>query len=953
MEKAAQPAFAVSNETTEKRFTALNGERLSRVYDSLTGRQRDFLDALPLLFHTNHPLLPGYLAKDTPAGIANFNPGQQNIRAARNLSRSFEFDRRSVSRQALSGLYMMGSPGTIAYSRKSDLDMWLMHAPGLDAKAVEQLKEKARRIEQFAETLALEVHFFVFDATSFRSGEDLSLSDESSGSTQHYLLLDEFYRSSLLVAGLPPLWWRVPGCHEHDYEAYVEAVEARRVIDRGNYIDFGALPDIPVDEFFGAAVWQLYKSIHSPYKSVLKLLLMEAYAAKHPDTTLLSVRFKLDVEAGELDLDALDPYILMYRHVEEYLKSSDDAMRLDVLRRSFYLKANVLISRTDRRANDDWRVAVMQRLVGDWGWSPEQIQRLDQRADWGLDVAIEERRDLTNTLKRSYATLSRFARDHANDSKITKTDLHALGRKLYAAFEKKPSKIEVVTRGICADPVEDSLSLHEVRGEGNSHFWLLFVGSVSPADSAALQPAKRSGSAAEIILWCHLNRLAGEGTTWHVFTTNSRLTAAEVKRVNSTLAKTLIGNDGEAVGGEAGGRRRISRVVLLVNVGVDPFSGAFSSGNVLTSDHVDPLAYGGRGMNLVRTIDLLFMTTWNEAFAFRYEGSRAVLEALAECLQWVVTERTDSDLPDIETRCFNAECAQAITKRVASLFGDAMTFMTRNWRRETPHLVIQADENLHHLRLEKGRPLIESYNSQALLLRALGSTDADSPLNVRFDRSCTRAGLLPYIYRHNRIGTIQIFAHRRGPAADVFVVDERGRLLVHRQECYSMAVLLQHYRRFLNAALQRCEPGFNGDLPLEIEACELSVGDKHPQIKHYPEDLSDNQNYLALHVLADADSEGHQQFTIYTGDREFSTWEHGVALFSHVAEFVLAQRGTGEVYPIYITDLDLSTRFRQLVGVKALRPFDLLSYKKRIEYQLTRALLNDTTQPGSAVTLAS
>ena len=67
----------------------------------------------------------------------------------------------------------------------------------------------------------------------------------------------------------------------------------------------------------------------------------------------------------------------------------------------------------------------------------------------------------------------------------------------------------------------------------------------------------------------------------------------------------------------------------------------------------------------------------------------------------------------------------------------------------------------------------------------------------------------------------------------------------------------------------------------------------------------------------------------------------GGSLFRQVAEYVLAQRADGVAYPIYITDLDLSARFRQVSGISALRAFDLLSYKKRIEVQLTRALSSE------------
>ena len=940
----------------EQRFLVLNRDRLRRVHASLTPRQRDFIEVMALLFHLNHPLLPGYVSRDTPAGIYDYSPSESVIRAAKRMVRSFEYDRRSTARFPIRALYMMGSPGTIAYTRHSDLDMWLCHDSALEQAATELLAEKARRIEVFAAGLGLEVHFFVFDAERFRVGETLSLSDESSGSSQHSLLLDEFYRSSLLVAGLRPLWWRVPARFEGDYDNYVRRAVAARQIDPRDYIDFGGLPSIPVDEFFGAAVWQLYKSIKSPYKSVLKLLLMEAYAAEFPNITLLSQRYKQSIESEHVSLDSLDPYILMFTKVEEHLLARNDPIRLDVLRRSFYIKANLRLSTRNPQAAQDWRADVMSEMVQAWSWSAEQVARLDQREEWRIDTAVEERRDLINTLKDSYAMLSQFARDQANDHKISGHDLHVLGRQLYAAFEKKPAKIEVVTRGICSNPQEASLSLHETKLAENNIVWMLYAGVVRPAEAPFRRPLKRCASAAEILSWCHLNRLSDPATTWHVFTQTSDLSALEIKRVNEALATSLIvADDNDSTDGLRA-RARISRVILLVNIGLSTFSSSAAGGGVLTSNRTDAFAFGARRMNLVRTIDLLFVTTWSETFTFHYEGNGAVLEALAECLQWANVENPEPYVPPIEAHCFTSDYANQIAARVAQTFGGAYRFLIGHAAQSTPHFVIEIDDQLHHLRMARGKPRIEVHGGQAVLLRALGDTSNDSFNIVHFDGECAHAGVLPHIYQHNRQGRLQIFARQRGNFADVYVIDERGLLLVHRQECHNMPALLHHYRRFLDTALPRCSFDGAGDgalADLVIDTAEIIPANNGMQIKSYSDQPLVGTRYLSIQVLADADVHGHQQFTIYASHREFSTWEHGGSLFVQVAEFVLSQRKTGEIYPIYITDLDLSPRFRKQIGIETLRPFDLLSYKKRIEFQLTLAMLREVGGDSSNVALAS
>ena len=82
----------------KRRFMAINNDRLKRVYQSLRDRQKIFFEVLPLLFHINHPMLPGYLSTKTPAGVADYTPGNRCIEAGRKLSKSFSYQRRAQRR---------------------------------------------------------------------------------------------------------------------------------------------------------------------------------------------------------------------------------------------------------------------------------------------------------------------------------------------------------------------------------------------------------------------------------------------------------------------------------------------------------------------------------------------------------------------------------------------------------------------------------------------------------------------------------------------------------------------------------------------------------------------------------------------------------------------------------------------------------------------------------------
>ncbi len=100
----------------------------------------------------------------------------------------------------------------------------------------------------------------------------------------------------------------------------------------------GALTASPPREYFGSALWQLYKGIDSPYKAVLKSVLMEAYSHEYPNTRLLSVTSRDWFQHNEGMHYRLDNYCLMLDKVTNYLKSIGDMQRLDSVRRCFYLK---------------------------------------------------------------------------------------------------------------------------------------------------------------------------------------------------------------------------------------------------------------------------------------------------------------------------------------------------------------------------------------------------------------------------------------------------------------------------------------------------------------------------------------------------------------------------------------------------------------------------------------
>jgi adenylate cyclase class 1 len=932
------PPPAPAQTDIETRFLAVNQDKLRRLYDNLSQRQCDFLDVLPLLFHGNQRSLPGYISRETPSGVCEYAPGRQARKVAARISAKFDSTPLSSQRPLIKGLYLMGSPGTIAFSKSSDLDIWLVHDPDLDQEQRRALTAKAQKIERYAANLDLEVHFFIFDAPSFRAGTNLNLSAESSGSSQHHLLLDEFYRSGVLLAGLKPLWWCIPPAAQNDYARAVSETFSGDTRSLDDYVDFGDLDQIPADEFFGVALWHLYKSIESPYKSLLKLLLMETYAAEYPQGQLLSHRYKEAVYRGDLSLSNLDPYIAMYRKVEEYLLQAQDKARLDLTRRSFYLKTNIPFSRPGETRIPDWQKAAIEELIEAWAWDKHALVHLDNRSDWKVPSAIKERRVLIKALGRSYATLSKFAKQHAKDQRITQTDLNVLGRKLYAAFERKPSKIDIVTRGICPNPIESEMSLIAAYKQGTDVVWSLFRGGVSPEQAREAKPLVRAGAPAELLAWCHFNHIVDKRTNWRIFDIKQSLTAIDIRKVLEAIEECYPNGDILAhENATLAVAPRPLRSLLMINVGVNPLSGRINNKGVLTSNRTDAFQFGGQGINLVRSADLLMMTSWEEVFVFHFDGNFGLAEAMMEYIQWGTPLGT-TDLPPLQVCCLSKDYSQAIKRRVEDYATSLIELLCRPEPEHERQLITQFEQHYCRVFAKKNRPAFEMHRGVASLVKALSTPRAVNS-TVTIDEGCGELGALRLIFAQQRPDAIQLYVYDRGNKAEIFVLDEFGALFTTVQECFRVEMIFDHYVQFFQALFKHYfqRDGANQPPQLEMYRLKSRAPDDFKATK-ISATMPRDDNYLSVRVFVDMHKGGAQQFTIFCEDEEFTSAEHGGRLFVAIAEYVFARRGKAEKYPIFITDLELSNRFRQHRQIDTLQTIHVLNYKKRIEYELTRAL---------------
>ncbi|MNL98591.1 Adenylate cyclase [compost metagenome] len=667
-------------ETLKQRLDAINQLRVDRALAAMKPAFQRVYSLLPTLLHHHHPLMPGYLNGNVPHGVCLYTPDETQQDYLNDLEDKWgsPFDKMASGELPITGVYSMGSTSSIGQSCSSDLDIWVCHQSWLDNEERNRLQQKCSLLEKWSASMGVEVSFFLIDENRFRHNESGSLGGEDCGSTQHILLLDEFYRTAVRLAGKRILWNMVPGEEEAHYDEYVLSLYSQGALTPNEWLDLGGLSTLSAEEYFGASLWQLYKSIDSPYKAVLKTLLLEAYSWEYPNTQLLAMDIKQRLHQGEIVCFGLDAYCMMLERVTHYLNQINDTTRLDLVRRCFYLKVCEKLSRAN--ACVGWRREILSQLVSEWGWDEERLAILDNRANWKIERVREAHNELLDAMMQSYRNLIRFARRNNLSVSASPQDIGVLTRKLYAAFEALPGKVTLVNPQISPDLSEDDLTfIHVPIGRANRTGWYLYNQAPAMDSIVSHQPLEYNRYLNKLVAWAYFNGLLTPKTRLHIKSGNLCDTAKLqelVADVSHHFPLRLAAPTPKALYSPC----EIRHLAIIVNLENDP-TAAFRN-QVVHFDFrkLDVFSFGQQQQCLVGSIDLLYRNSWNEVRTLHFSGEQSVLEALKTILGKM---HQDAAPPEsVEVFCYSQHLRGLIRTRIQQLVSECIELRLSSTRLE-------------------------------------------------------------------------------------------------------------------------------------------------------------------------------------------------------------------------------------------------------------------------------
>ncbi|MDV5172236.1 class I adenylate cyclase [Photobacterium rosenbergii] len=792
-------------ETLKGRLDQLNELRLERARAAMTPQSVQVFNLLPVLLHYNHPAVPGYLDQDVPVGIASFTASEQQQQLIDDcgLACATPISPPVVDIFPIQGLYAMGSTASLGQSLTSDLDIWVCIRTDMPAENRQALEAKCAVISEWALAQGVEANFFLIDENRFRDNFSEQMTGENCGSSQHLLLLDEFYRSAVNLAGQRLLWFMVPPEMEECYDDYICYLENGGYIHRDEWIDFGGLSRIPAEEYFGSSLWQLYKSIDSPYKSVLKAILLEAYSWEYPHTQLLSVDGKRRFFAIDRTEFCMDAYYLMLEKVTRYLERIDDHRRLDLVRRCFYLKTHEKLTREPASGSVPWRRKVLQELTDEWQWPQEVLVELDRRRDWKVEQVKSAHNELLDALMLSYRNLIRFARRNNITSAISPEDISILARKLYAAFEVLPGKVTLLNPQLSPDLHEQDLSLIQVpAGRTNTAGWYLYKQSLDPIAIMGRPALEHNRYLSKLVAWAYFNGLLTESTCLHSVVRNSAVDIDKLYQLVSDIRNTFPIRRPQPSLQALSSPCEIRQLGLFINLENDPTTRLRNRSVKFDFKNTDIFSYGPEQMCLVGSVDLVYRNSWNEVRTLNFTGDNAMLDAL----KTVLGKMHQDALPpeSVDVFCYSKHMRGLIRNLVYQLVAECIEMRLKPVEQEKRRRfkAIRIARQTHGLfferrgvsvqKLENSVDFYSCISTNKLLGSAnlvMGKTDEPHPPEI--------------VDAYASEGLIQFFFEDCDSGFNIYILDESNRIEVYRQCSGDKDEMVHGVNRFYTSAHDR------------------------------------------------------------------------------------------------------------------------------------------------------
>ena len=620
-------------------FLRYNQFKFNRILETLSATDRLVFTIIPRLLHINQKGLPGYIQDDVPCGIYNFKINQEYQIAAERLFSNIIIRGGENHSSFINTVLLMGSTGSMAQSQKSDLDFTLfVDKHRVSPERLDLFDQKLKLIEEWTwNTFNLEIHFFNNDILDVKNNIFGESDSESTGSALAKLLKEEMYRTAVITGGKIPFWWIVPlNTDDRMYKNLHHLVKTNQtLLNPDDFLDIGNVDDISQGEFFGGSIWTLIKSFKAPFKTLIKMGLLEEYMFNDTKSNLLCHDIKKKIFGG-VPHEKIDTYKNLFERVEKYFHATKTEREVDALRIAFYLKTGSKVNNYELiHGSTDPNKKMLIEMINNWNWDPEKVENLNSYLNWQMMKKVALGNRMNQILMNSYKKISEAnSKLGPGESLITERDTHLLGRKLFSFYRKTLNKVENLFALVDGETSERELTffLHQTNPADKGTWYLIRGKTLALLELIPPENIIKKASTLQfLIAFTCFNNLYNDDTILLLRAEQQSIKEQDLRTLLSDLSNFLAQVDiAEILNEDLLTNAHIKQAFVIVDFG-NPIPREITIGNINEcKTNQEYTNYITKRLERIRSVVTIYLTSWGELFCKTYSGINCMGRSLKD-----------------------------------------------------------------------------------------------------------------------------------------------------------------------------------------------------------------------------------------------------------------------------------------------------------------------------------
>jgi adenylate cyclase class 1 len=631
-------------------FLQFNRFKIHRNLVTLSEIDQTIFLIIPRLLHVHQEGLPGYFEGNPPCGIHNFTLDQEAQYALEKMFPDVIIRRNPELKPVIHTALLMGSVGSIAQTKKSDLDYTLLiDKNDFTEESMKLFQKKLNLIETWTwDNYNLETHFFINDSEEVKNNIFGESDSESTGSALAKLLKEEMYRTMIIVTGKVPFWLISPVDSDDDKydELYQKLQNGDTLLKREEFIDMGNVDDISQGEYFGGAIWALIKSFKSPFKTLMKMGILEEYMFGNTKSNLLCHQVK-DKYFDDVPYLNIDPYLIMFERVQQFFKETKDEEAVDALRHAFYLKVGTRVESSELgKPSKNWKKNTLINMLGEWEWDADKVERLNDYSNWQMMHKVDLGNRINKILMASYKNISEKNKTlDPSESLITEKDTHLLGRKLFSFYRTAPNKVDNLGALVDGKTAETELTfLLEQKTSRDKATWYLIRGRtrafLEQIESDDI--IKKSSTLPFLMAFTVFNNLYNEDTQIMLRAEGGAMKESDLEVLLDQLRQFIASVNIAALSNEdLLDDAKVNQLFMLIDFGTPP-PPEITMGNINDCKNNDELnKFITRRIDRIKSITTTYLTSWGELFCKTYSGLNCMARCISELTPQLTPEKVN------------------------------------------------------------------------------------------------------------------------------------------------------------------------------------------------------------------------------------------------------------------------------------------------------------------------